>query len=320
MPILITDRDVEQLVDMQECIKVMENALLQVPSGLAWNERSSQIRTPKGFYTVLQGAVLSSGVVGLKVYTARFPSGSRFLTVLHDSETGDLLALLQGRFCTQLRTGAMTAVATQYMARKDSGTAGIIGTGIQARMQLESICAIRQIHTIKAYDIIPDRARTFSVQMSNLLDIPVLPVESAQECVNNVDIVITSTTAPEPVLLGAWLKPGMHVNSIGGGHMSQGEVDVHAIRLADTVVVEDLNDARKSYADLIHATEQGALAWENVNDLPSIVAGKVSVRSCSSAITLFESHGIAISDVAIAEYLYRKAIEKGQGTPLPLEA
>ena len=136
MPILITDSDVELLVNMQECIQVMEDALLQVSGGLAWNERSSQIRTPKGFYTVL------------KVYTARFPSGSRFLTILHDSETGDLLALLQGRLCTQLRTGAMTAVATQYMARKDSSTACIIGTGIQARMQLESICAIRQIHTI----------------------------------------------------------------------------------------------------------------------------------------------------------------------------
>ena len=106
MPLLLTDREVNQLMTMQDCVGVMEDMLDQAHRGMAWLQPRSHIRTPQGYHHIMPGALLDTGVVGLKVYTARFPGGSRFLTVLHDSETGDLLALLQGGRCSQLRTGA----------------------------------------------------------------------------------------------------------------------------------------------------------------------------------------------------------------------
>ena len=113
MPLLLTDSDVNQVMTMQDCVGVMEDMLDQAHRGMAWFQPRSHIRTPVGYHHIMPGALLDSGVVGLKVYTARFPAGSRFLTVLHDSQTGDLLALLQGGRCSQLRTGALSGVASK---------------------------------------------------------------------------------------------------------------------------------------------------------------------------------------------------------------
>ena len=132
----------------------MEDMLGQLQRGSAWLQPRSHIRTPVGYHHIMPGALLESKVVGLKVYTARFPGGARLLTVLHDSETGDLLALLHGGRCSQLRTGALSAVATKYMARENSHSVGIIGTGAQAKTQLEGMCSVRAIKSIKAFDIV----------------------------------------------------------------------------------------------------------------------------------------------------------------------
>ena len=318
MPLLLTDREVEQVMSMDDCVHVMEDMFDQARRGLVWTQSRTHIRTPVGFQHVMPGGVFESKIVGLKVYTARFPAGSRFLTILHDSETGDLLALLQGGRCSQLRTGALSGVATKHMARQNATIVGIIGTGSQARAQLEGMCSVRSIRSIRAYDMVPEKRKAFSTDMEKLLNVEVIPAESAQDCVRGADIIVTVTTSPNPVLLGEWLEPGMHINAVGANHWTRREVDDNVIRRAETVVVDGVPDAMKYGGDLLFPVELGLIRWHEIHDLESVVAGQATGRSSDDAITLFESHGIGISDVAAAAYVYRKAEERGLGTELPL--
>lgn len=320
MPLLLTDREVNQLMTMQDCVGVMEDMLDQAHRGMAWLQPRSHIRTPQGYHHIMPGAVLDSGVVGLKVYTARFPGGSRFLTVLHDSETGDLLALLQGGRCSQLRTGAISGVASKHMAREDASVVGIIGTGAQARAQLEGTCAVRNITSVRAFDIIPEKAEEFAAQMSDLLGIEVTAAESAQACVEGADIAITMTTSPNPVLFGEWLEPGMHLSIMGSNHWTRREVDNDVISRVDTIVVDNLEEAKRYSGDLLFSIDQGLVRWEQVQELASVAAGQSSGRPSNDSVTMFKSHGIGVSDVAAAAFVYKRAKEEGLGTDISLNA
>ncbi len=318
MPLLLTDREVNQLMTMQDCVGVMEDMLDQAHRGNAWLTPRSHIRTPQGYHHIMPGAVLDSGVVGLKVYTARFPGGSRFLTVLHDSETGDLLALLQGGRCSQLRTGAISGVASKHMAREDASVVGIIGTGAQARAQLEGTCAVRNITSVRAFDIIPEKAEQFAAQMSDLLDIEVTAAESAQACVEGADIAITMTTSPNPVLFGEWLEPGMHLSIMGSNHWTRREVDNDVISRVDTIVVDNLEEAKRYSGDLLFSIDQGLVRWEQVQELASVAARQSFGRPSNNSVTMFKSHGIGVSDVAAAAFVYKRAKEEGLGSEIPL--
>ncbi len=318
MALLLGDAEVDQVMSMADCVKVMEDAFRQAGQGDTWNRPRSRIRLPRGFHHLMAASVLGSGVFGLKTYTS-FRAGTRFLILLYDSATGDLLALVQGARCSLLRTSAVSAVATRHMARKDAATVGIIGTGFQGRGQLEGVCAVRSIKSVKAYDRFPKAAAKFCAEMSEKLGLEVTQAESAEECASGSDIVITMTTTRRPVLLGEWLEPGMHVNAAGSNHWIRQEVDDNVIRRSDRIVVDSLEDAKIEAGDLLYSIERGVVRWDQIHDLASVVAGRVSGRESADEITLFESQGIAVSDVAAAAYVYRKAKEEGLGVEVPLE-
>jgi len=303
---------------MRECVQLMDDAFQQAGRGLTWNRPRSRIRLPRGFHHLMAAAVLDSNVFGLKTYTS-FRAGTRFLTLLYDSGTGDLLAMVQGGRCSQLRTGAVSAVATKYMARDSAATVGIIGAGFQGRSQLEGVCEVRDIRSAKVYDREPEASKKFSDEMSRSLSIEITPTESAQECVQASDVVITMTTSREPVLLGDWLEPGMHINAAGSNHWIRREVDDNVVRRADAVVVDSIPDAQVEAGDLLYPIERGSLRWDQIHELASVVVGRVQGRTSEEAITLFESQGIAVSDVAAAAFVYERAKEQGLGTELPLD-
>ena len=318
MALLLGDAEVDQVMSMTDCVEVMEDAFQQAGRGDTWNRPRSRIRLPRGFHHLMAASVLGSGVFGLKTYTS-FRAGTRFLILLYDSATGDLLSLVQGARCSLLRTSAVSAVATRHMARENAATVGIIGTGFQGRGQLEGVCAVRDMKSVKAFDRIPEAAAKFCDEMSEKLGIEVAQAESAEECVRNSDIVITMTTTRSPVLLGDWLEPGMHVNAAGSNHWIRQEVDDNVIRRSDRIVVDSIEDAKIEAGDLLYPIERGRVRWDQIHDLASVVAGRVSGRKSDEEITLFESQGIAVSDVAAAAYVYRKAKEAGLGVEVPLE-
>ena len=318
MALLLGDKEVDQVMDMNECIQVMEDAFEQVGRGDTWNRPRSRIRLPRGFHHLMAAAVMGSEVFGLKTYTS-FRAGTRFLILLYDSGTGDLLALVQGSRCSLLRTSAVSALATKHMAKRDASTVGIIGTGFQGRGQLEGVCAVRDIKSVKAFDRFPEASEKFCVEMTRCLGVDVVQAESAEECVRGSDIIITMTTSRRPVLMGDWLEPGMHVNAAGSNHWIRQEVDDKVVRRADTIVVDSLEDAQVEAGDLLYPIERGIVRWDQVHELASVVAGRMPGRTSDHEITLFESQGIAVSDIAAAAYVYKKAKEQGLGADVPLE-
>ena len=317
MPLLLTDSDIDGLVTMQDSIEVIEDSFRQVGEGETWNRPRSRIRMPRGFHHLMAASVLGSEVFGLKTYTS-FRAGTRFLVILYDSNTGDLLAMVQGGRLTQLRTGAVSAVATKYMAREDASTVGIIGTGNQGRAQLAGVCGVRNVKRVKAYDRVEESVQGFIDEMGAELGVEITQVGSAEEAVTDSDIVITMTTSRTPVLLGEWLKPGQHINAAGSNHWIRQEVDDNVIRGADTIIVDSIEDARVEAGDLLYPIERGRVRWSQIHELSDVVVGRIKGRESAESITLFESQGLAVSDVAAAAYLYGKAKEQGVGVELPM--
>ena len=166
---------------------------------------------------------------------------------------------------------------------------------------------------MRVYSPTPERRESFAREMEPRLGVTVRPVDSAESAVRGADIVVTITNSREPVLQGAWLEPGVHINAAGSNHWMRREVDEETLRRADLIVVDDLEDARLECGELIWAVERGVLLWESVRELRDVVAGRVPGRPSPSAITLFESQGLAVEDLTSAWLIYRRALEQGVG-------
>jgi ornithine cyclodeaminase/alanine dehydrogenase-like protein (mu-crystallin family) len=319
MPLFLNDTDVKALMSMSDCVGVMEDAFTQAGNGKVWNRPRSRIRMPRGFHHLMAGYLADSEVFGLKTYTS-FRSGTRFTTMLYDSNNGDLIAMVQGPRIGQLRTGAVSGVGTKHMSRSNSSTVGVIGAGFQSRGQLEGVCAVRNIASAKIFDVSEENSQKMADEMGVSLGIQTSVAGSAEEAVTDVDIIITMTTARTPVLFGDWLKAGQHINAAGSNHWIRQEVDDNVIRKADRIVADSIEDAKIESGDLLFPIERGRVMWSAIRELSDVVCGHIQGRESDQEITLFESQGVAITDVAAANFVYRKAIDQGMGQELPLDA
>jgi len=217
----------------------------------------------------------------------------------------------------QQRTGAASGVATKYLARTDAKTAAIVGTGGQARTQLEAIATVRTLESVAVYGRDSARRETFAREMSDRLKIPVRAAASSADAVRGANIVCTATTSSQPVLFGADLSAGVHVNAIGANHMRKRELDEAAVLRADLVVVDSIEQSRQEAGDLVLGFESDASRWDRVAELSRIVAGKSPARTSDSQVTLFKSNGIAAWDLAAANRIYTEVTKQKLGRPLP---
>lgn len=316
MALFLSERDVAQLLTMKECVDVLDQAFAHAGAGQVENKPRSRIRMPNGFFHFMAAADAGHQVFGYKAYPS-FAGGAKFLVMLYDYESGQLLACIEAGRLGQIRTGAASGLATRYMARADAATVGVIGTGSQARSQLEAVCTVRDIKLARVYSRRQEHREEFARQMSERLNLEVAPVDSAEECVAGADIAITITSAREPVLMGDWLVPGAHVNAAGGNHWMRREVDEATVVRAEVIVVDDLEQAKVECGDLMWVEARGAFRWSMASELGDVVAGRVSGRPSEQSITLFESMGVALEDIAAAQLVYRKAKEQGVGQDLP---
>jgi ornithine cyclodeaminase/alanine dehydrogenase-like protein (mu-crystallin family) len=250
--------------------------------------------------------------MGLKIYTSS-REGLRFLVPLYHAVSGDLLALIEADYLGQMRTGAASGVATRLMARPDAKTVGMIGTGLQARTQLQAIALVRKIESIRVFGRDAGRRAKFAREVAELLRIPVEPVDSAEAAVRDADIIVTSTTASQPVAEGRWLNPGAHINAIGANFPQKRELDADAVLRADVIAVDSCAQSKLEAGDLIQAFEGHPNRWDAVIELADIAAGRVPGRSGRGEITLFKSNGIAIEDVVTAGRIYELAKARGIG-------
>ncbi len=320
MPLLLRENDVARLLRMDDVIAAVEDAFRQLGTHNAVNRpRQRSTTAPGTILHVMSAAIPPLGVLGLKAYTSAH-AGTRFMGMLYGVETGELLALMEVDRLGQLRTGAASAVATKYLARANAGSIGILGTGVQARTQVMAICRVRPVALVKCYSRTAQHREAFAEEMVQELGGEVVAVDSARDAVDAVDIIVTATTAKEPVLWGEWLKPGVHVNAIGSNAASRRELDGEAIRGSDRIAVDDLEQAKQESGDLIAAVESGLCSWDRVVELGQIVVGEAAGRASPEQITLFESQGIAAEDVATMKLAYDRALQLGVGEQLQQEA
>jgi alanine dehydrogenase len=317
MALFLDEQQVTDLLTMEMAMAAVEEALRQQGLGSAINNPRTRVRLPTGQLHMMGAALPSAGVVGYKAYTA-FRGQARFHVMLYSAATGEPLAMLQADRLGQMRTGAASGVATKHMARGDASTIGIFGTGWQARSQLEAVCAVRRIRNIKAFGRDATRRQTFCHEMSQQLGIPVEPADTPQAVVKGNDVVITSTTTREPLFDGNWLEPGTHVNAIGSNALIRREVDDTTVRRSALIVVDSKEQARFECGDLLGPLERGLIHWEQVRELGDVVAGFIPGRAQDSDITLFESHGLAIWDLAAGMAVYDAAKAKGIGREVAL--
>ena len=318
MALFLTEREVADLLPMGECIDVLEQAFAHAGAGQTDNKPRSRIRMPNGFFHFMAAADAQHQVFGYKAYPSfPGPGGSKFVVMLYDFESGQLLACLEAGRLGQIRTGAASGLATRYMAREDAGTVAVFGSGFQARTQLEAVCAARDIRQARVYSRRQERREDFARQMSERLHLEINAVDSPQECVEGADVVITITSARDPVFEGSQLTPGAHVNAAGGNHWQRREVDEATVTRADVIVVDDLDQAKVECGDLMWLEARGSFRWDMAHELQDVVAGRVNGRPSAESITLFESMGVALEDIAAAQLVYNKAKERGIGQELP---
>ncbi len=318
MTLHISEAEVRAVLTMPLAVEAMEEISRKQATGEVVVHPRRRFELPGGgFFHYMAAADFSSGFVAMKQYTF-VPGKLRFLVPLYQMATGDLLALIEADYMGQLRTGAASGVATKYLARKNARVAAIIGTGGQAKTQLEAIAAVRKLESARAYGRDAAKREKFCKEMSERLGIPVQGCASAAEAVRGSDIVCTATTSSQPVVSGADLAPGAHINAIGANHAHKRELDDEAVASADIIIVDSVEQSRQEAGDLIIAFHGDEICWTGVKKLSEIVAGKASGRTSDTEVTLFKSNGIASWDLAVAMKVYAMAREKKLGRELPL--
>ncbi len=318
MTLHISEAEVRQVLAMPQAIEAVEEISRKQSTGEVAVHPRRRFEFPGGgFFHYMAAADYSTGFVAMKQYT--YVRGKlRFLVPLYEMATGDLLAVIEADYMGQLRTGAASGVATKYLAREDSRVAAIIGTGGQAKTQLEAIAAVRKLQSARAYGRNASKLEKFCEEMSSCLRLPVTASSSTGEAVRRADVVCTATTSSQPVVSGGDLAPGAHINAIGANHAHKRELDDEAIASADIIVVDSVEQSRQEAGDLIIAFHGDEICWTGVKKLSDIVAGKTSGRTSPSEVTLFKSNGIASWDLAVAMKVYAAAREKRLGRELPL--
>src|SRR5579863_7269197 len=318
MTLLLTEADVRSLLTMPIALEIVEESLRRQGNGELILHPRRRVKLPdNALLHYMAAADPVRGYIGMKLYTV-VRGVARFVVPLFRSTTGEMAALIEADALGQLRTGAATGVATKYLANANARAACIIGTGYQARTQLEAVAAVRRLERVRAFGRDPERRERFCREMSDRIGVAVEPAHSGEEAVKGAEIVITATSATKVVLECAWLAPGMHINAMGANWPQKRELDAAAVNRANKIVVDSIEQSKMEAGDLIQAFGEDQSRWNAVQELSQIVAGKEPGRSRADQITLFKSNGIATWDLAAAVRVYEMAVERGMGKSIPL--
>jgi ornithine cyclodeaminase/alanine dehydrogenase-like protein (mu-crystallin family) len=313
MPVLLlSEEDVRQLLSMEMAMEAVEQALRKQALEEAMNVPRCRTQTDHITLHVMSASIKGLAACGCKTYTTG-RRGARFHVTLYDGKSGALLALIQADHLGQMRTGAASGVATQFMARHDACEVGIFGSGKQARTQLLAVCKARKIRHVSVYSPNDEHRRRFAQEVSPLCQCEVTPVPRPELAAEDKDIVITATSSREPVLSGHWIAEGTHLNVIGSNYLAKAEVDAVAVRRCESIVVDSKDQARMEAGDFVQALEEGAIHWADVHELGQVIVGRYTGRARPQDVTMFKSLGIALEDVAVAARVHARAQEVGAG-------
>ncbi|PYS85654.1 MAG: ornithine cyclodeaminase [Acidobacteria bacterium] len=335
--LILTHSEVEQLLPMSECVAVMREAL----AALARGEADQPLRTifkpdrVKGVMAMMP-AFLSAGTSAATLTRGFLPSDSPMFglkaicvfpgnaargldahqggVMLFDGTTGVPLALVNASAITAIRTAAVSALATSVLAREDAAELAIIGAGVQARTHLSAMACVRPIKRARIVGGRFESAQKFAKEMQPQFPFPVEPVETAEASVRDADLIVTATTAREPVVQRDWISPGAHINAIGTFSPNAREIDT-ATMAAATLFCDARESVLNEAGDYLLAAQEGAIGPDHIRaELGEVLIKTRPGRTSRDEITLFKSLGLAIEDLAAAAHVYRKAEAETAGT------
>jgi len=317
MTLHINEAEVKSVFTMSLAIEAVENISRRQAHGEVLVHPRRRFELPDGaFFHHMAAADLGDNFIATKQYT--YVRGKlKFVVLLFSIESGDLLAIIEADVLGQMRTGAASGVATKYLARQDASTAAIVGTGGQARTQLEAIAAVRKLESVRVYGRGAGRREEFAGEMSAKLGVPVKAAASSEEATIDAAIVCTATTASDAVVSADAIKPGTHINAVGANHMKKRELDAATVAKCDRIFVDSIEQSRQEAGDLVLGFAGNEKRWDTVRELSSLVVGICPGRLNAEQVTLFKSNGIAAWDLAGASCVYRLARQHGLGRELP---
>jgi alanine dehydrogenase len=318
MALFISEKDVDSLVSISDAIQAIAEIFRLSGEGKVINPPRQCVYLPTGTLRITSAIVPPLTRMAVKISsTLIFKSNSGRLLILSDAESGRILAFIEVFQLGALRTGAASGVATRLLARPDSKTVGLFGSGRQARTQLLAVASVRKIEQVFVLSPNRNHVETFCTEMEKKIDCAVTPADSAEE-LSNSDIIISATTSKEPVIFGRWLQDGTHINAIGSNALDRRELDDEAVKRCALIAVDNRDQAKQESAELVRAVAAGTLEWEQVLEIGEIAVGRVSGRRDEKSITLFKSLGVAMEDVALASKVYELAMKNGIGLEVPL--
>jgi alanine dehydrogenase len=321
--LVLSRHDVESLLTMPDAIAAVEEGFRRLAAGeVVMPQRVATPVAPyEGLHLAMPAFVAGEpGTLSVKIVTVYGQNPARHglpmiqgLILLHEAQTGRLLAMLDAEHITAMRTGAASGVATKYLARPDAASVTIFGAGAQAGPQLEAVCAVRPIRQIFVVTRSGAKDADFCARMSAKLGIPCTPVRDVRVAVQAAEILCTATNATTPVFDGAWLKPGTHINAVGAYTAQMRELDTTTVQHS-RVFVDHHPAAQTEAGDLLIPMTNGELTYEHVaGSLGELLSGVVAGRTRADEITLFKSVGLAMQDAVTVAGVYTRALERAVG-------
>lgn len=316
--VVLNHKQVKELLPMPKCIDVMAEALVAVAKKEAYQPLRTIIHPEgaKGVMATMPSYMYGErAAYGLKEVCV-FPNNPNIgkdahqgSVLLHSGETGELLAVMNASAITAIRTGAVSGVATRLLAREDAGDLAIIGAGVQGRSHLAAMATVRPIRRVRVADKRPGVAQTFADEMSSNYGFPIKAVDNNEDAVQGADIIVTVTSSMEPVLKRDWIADGAHLNVVGSCFPHCREVDT-ATMAASKLFVDRRESTLSEAGDYLIAAKEGAIGPEHIlAEIGEVLIGDTEGRTSDGEITLFKALGLAVEDLAAAEYIYRQARE-----------
>ena len=324
MALLLDRQTIQGLLDMEKMIGILEQAFGELASGSAVMPQRTAVADPSvnGWYAFMPAQLRSMGALGVKSVTVYKDNPSAHglpatlaTIVLMDSRTGQTLAVMDGGYITAMRTGAVTGLATKYLARSDARIAGVMGSGVQARTQLWGMASGADIEKALVFSLDPPEARqAFADDAADMLGIPVELAQSGEDLVRGVDVLSLATTSTTPIIDAEWVQPGLHINGIGSHAVGVREIDTKTM-VRSKLVCDNVEACLAEAGDVQIPIEEGAMTADDIyGEIGELITGAKPGRESDEEVTIFKSVGLSIQDISAAHYVYRRALEEGAGT------
>jgi ornithine cyclodeaminase/alanine dehydrogenase-like protein (mu-crystallin family) len=309
LTLILSEKDVEALLDMDEVVSAVEAAFREEGLGNASNFMRTRSRGSASVLNVMHANLSYLRRAGLKTYVAS-RAGTRFSVLLFDTSRASLMAVIGADFLGRFRTGAASGVATKHLYRKKSGTLAVLGSGKQALTQALATRSVMSIEAVNVWSPTTGHREAFCRKLE-AEGFKVAASESPGSALDGADVVCSITSSKEAFITESMLESVSHLNIAGGNVPEHAEMSTAAVGLFDTVVVDNIRQAKLEYGDLIQAANAGVFTWGSAVELGAVVAGKKK----PVGRTLFKSGGIALEDIAVASMIYDKATKSGNRYP-----